>query len=392
MRWYRLRIGKDVTVDTLKNGKRQMQFQMEAQKSLPPRNANPTPLNIQFNVTAMADLNAQVGSVVKIYNVDQNSFAKLREYTGYPIHLEAGFDSGSPMVQQLGYPIVMDKTIILGRIQSVIANFQANDPWIALSCGPYGVDNEQLNDISTLYNEIGGKKTQTEVVKTQIPPQSTKLGEVFQKAFEWFLGEAWSVTTSFGLAKATLTGNSQALFTGIRTLVQLVSYARTRFNIGAAFDSTNHHCMLYRCGNLNGDYGDYEEMASLGAGMGINLIKTTEFLEQPEAIGINEITATIALRADLHLGSLVTLVGMVPQMGSFAGMDSFISKGVCDNIKLFNPGIYMVIGINHNGDFYGTSPTSWSTQLRMVYVNGKVAAEAAKNKAAKTEKSKGVQK
>lgn len=390
MRWYRLRIGPMVKIGGLTDSS--MQFQMEAQKSKPPTRSNPTPLNIQFNVTAMADLNAQVGSVVKIYNVDQNSFAQLKNYAGQPIHLEAGFDDGSPMVNQLGYPTVKDKTIILGRIQSVIANFQANDPWIALSCGPYGVSNEQLNDISTLYNEINGEKTQTEVVEIQIPPQSAKLGKVFQKAFEFFLDETWSVTTSFGLANATLTGNSQALFTGVKTLAQLVSYARTRFNIGSAFDSTNNHCMLYKCGNLNGDYGDYEEMASLGAGLGINLIKPAEFLEQPEAIGVNEITATIALRADLHLGSLVTLVGMVPQMGSFAGMDSFISKGVCDNIKLFNPGVYMVIGINHNGDFYGTSPTSWSTQLRMVYVNGKVAAEAAKNKAAKTEKSKGVQK
>lgn len=390
MRWYRLRIGPTFNMGGSLDSS--LQFQMEAQKSTPPTRSNPTPLNIQFNVTAKADLSAQVGSVVKIYNVDQNTFAHLREYAGQPIHLEAGFDDGSPMVKQLNYTIVKDKTIILGRIQSVVANFQTNDPWIALSCGPYGVDNEQLNDISTLYNEINGEKTQTEVVKIQIPPQSSKLGEVFKKAFEFFLDKTWSVTTSFGLAKATLTGNSQALFTGVRTLAQLVSYARTRFNIGASLDSTNHHCMLYKCGNLNGDYGDYEEMASLGAGMGINLIKPTEFLEQPEAIGINRINAVIALRADLHLGSLVTLIGMVPQMGSFAGMDSFISKGVCDNIKLFNPGAYMVVGINHNGDFYGTSPTSWSTQLELVYVNGAIVAEAAKNKAAKTEKSKGVQK
>lgn len=393
MRWYRLRIGKDVTVDTLKHGKRQMQFQMEAQKSLPPRNNNPTPLNIQFNVTAMADLNAQVGSVVKIYNVDQNSFAKLREYTGYPIHLEAGFDSGSPMVQQLGYPTVMDKTIILGRVQSVIANFQANDPWIALSCGPYGVDNEQLNDISTLYNEIGGKKTQTAPVQIQIEPSpKMSMPEVLFKAFSFFLEKYWDLVITPGVAM-TMPKNTQAMFNGIRTLAQLVSFLRTKLQIGTSFDYTCNKCLLYKCGSLNGDYGEYAELAELaGAGVGVKMIKTTEFLEQPEAIGINEITATIALRADLHLGSLVTLVGMVPQMGSFAGMDSFISKGVCDNIKLFNPGVYMVIGINHNGDFYGTSPTSWSTQLRMVYVDGKVAAEAAKNKAAKTEKSKGVQK
>lgn len=370
-----------------------MQFQMEAQKSTPPARSNPTPLNIQFNVTAMADLNAQVGTVVKIYNVDQNSFAQLRNYAGQPIHLEAGFDSGSPMVEKLGYPIVMDKTIILGRVQSVIANFQANDPWIALSCGPYGVGNEQLNDISTLYDELGGEKTQTAPVQLQIEP-SPKLSmkEVLIKAFSFFLKEYWDITVSQGASMA-LSKSTQAVFNGIKTLSQLISFARNRLQIGASFDYTNNKCLIYRCGRLNGDYGDYNELAGLSdKNKGVAIIKTTEFLEQPEAIGINEITATIALRADLHLGSLVTLVGMVPQMGSFAGMDSFISKGVCDNIKLFNPGIYMVIGINHNGDFYGTSPTSWSTQLRMVYVNGKIAAEAAKNKAAKTEKSKGVQK
>ena len=393
MRWYRLRIGKDVTIDTLKSGKRQMQFQMEAQKSTPPRNDNPTPLNIQFNVTAKADLNAQVGSVVKIYNVDQNSFAKLREYTGMPIHLEAGFDSGSPMVEKLGYTKVMDKTIILGRIQSVIANFQANDPWIALSCGPYGVDNEQLNDISTLYNEIGGEKTQTAPVQIQIEPSpKMSMPEVLLKAFRFFIDKYWDIVISQG-ASMMLSKNSQAIFNGVRTLAQLVSFLRTRLQIGTSFDYTCNKCLLYKCGKLNGDYGDYAELASLAdKNVGVKTIKPTEFLEQPEAIGVYEITATIALRADLHLGSLVTLVGMVPQMGSFAGMDSFISKGVCDNIKLFNPGIYMVIGINHNGDFYGTSPTSWSTQLRMVYVKGKILAEAAKNKAAKTEKSKGIQK
>lgn len=393
MRWYRLRIGKDVTIDTLKSGKRQMQFQMEAQKSTPPTRSNPTPLNIQFNVTAMADLNAQVGSVVKIYNVDQNSFAKLREYTGMPIHLEAGFDSGSPMVKQLNYPTVMDKTIILGRIQSVIANFQANDPWIALSCGPYGVDNEQLNDISTLYDEIGSKKTQTAPVQIQIEPSpKMSMPEVLLKAFSFFLEKYWDLVITPGVAM-TMSKNTQAMFNGIRTLAQLVSFLRTKLQIGTSFDYTCNKCLLYKCSNLNGDYGEYDELAELaGGGVGVKTIKPTEFLEQPEAIGINEITATIALRADLHLGSLVTLVGMVPQMGSFAGMDSFISKGVCDNIKLFNPGVYMVIGINHNGDFYGTSPTSWSTQLRMIYVKGKIIAEAAKNKAAKTEKSKGVQK
>lgn len=391
MRWYRLRIGPMVKIGGLTDSS--MQFQMEAQKSTPPARSNPTPLNIQFNVTAMADLNAQVGTVVKIYNVDQNSFAQLRNYAGQPIHLEAGFDSGSPMVEKLGYPIVMDKTIILGRVQSVIANFQANDPWIALSCGPYGVGNEQLNDISTLYDELGGEKTQTAPVQLQIEP-SPKLSmkEVLIKAFSFFLKEYWDITVSQGASMA-LSKSTQAVFNGIKTLSQLISFARNRLQIGASFDYTNNKCLIYRCGRLNGDYGDYNELAGLSdKNKGVAIIKTTEFLEQPEAIGINEITATIALRADLHLGSLVTLVGMVPQMGSFAGMDSFISKGVCDNIKLFNPGIYMVIGINHNGDFYGTSPTSWSTQLRMVYVNGKIAAEAAKNKAAKTEKSKGVQK
>lgn len=390
MRWYRLRIGKDVKITTL--GGSQMQFQMEAQKSLPPRKQNPTPLNIQFNVTANADLSAQVGSVIKIYNVDQNSYARLRNYVGAPIHLEAGFDEGSPMVQKLGYPTVLDKTIVLGRVQSVVGNFQSNDPWIAISCGPYAVDNSQLTDISTLYEELGGEQTQTSVVPLQIPPESTQLGEILTKAFEWFLDTSWSVTASFGLAQATLTGTSQALFTGVRTLMQLVAFARTKFNVAAAFDTTINHCMLYKCGNLNGDYGDYAELASLASSSGATIIKPAEFLEQPEALGVNEISATIALRADLHLGSLVTLVGMMPQMGSFTGMDSFISKGVADNTKLFNPGVYMVKGINHNGEFYGTSSTSWSTQLSLIYASGAIAAEAAKNKSAKTEQSKGVQK
>lgn len=391
MRWYRLRIGPMVKIDGLADSS--MQFQMEAQKSLPPRKDNPTPLNIQFNVTAMADLSAQVGSVVKIYNVDQNTFVQLKNYAGQPIHLEAGFDEGSPMVKELSYTRVMDKTIILGRIQSVVANFQANDPWIALSCGPYGVNNEQLNDISTLYDEIGGEKTQTAPVQLQIEPSpKMKIKDVLTKAFSFFLEKYWDITVSQGISM-TMSKTSQAVFNGIRSLPQLIAFARNKLQIGVSFDYTCNKCLLYKCGNLNGDYGDYAELAGLAdKGVGVKTIKPAEFLEQPEAIGINEITATIALRADLHLGSLVALVGMVPQMGSFSGMDSFISKGVSDNIKLFNPGIYMVIGINHNGEFYGTSPTSWSTQLRLIYVNGKIAAEAVKNKAAKTEKSKGVQK
>lgn len=391
MRWYRLRIGPMVKIGGLTDSS--MQFQMEAQKSTPPTRNNPTPLNIQFNVTAMADLSAQVGSVIKIYNVDQNTFVQLKNYAGQPIHLEAGFDEGSPMVKELSYTRVMDKTIILGRIQSVAANFQANDPWIALSCGPYGVNNEQLNDISTLYDEIGGEKTQTSPVKIQIEPSpKMSMPEILLKAFSFFLEKYWELVITPGVAMS-MSKNTQSVFNGIRTLPQLISFLRTKLQIGTSFDYTCNKCLLYKCGNLNGDYGEYAELAELaGEGVGVKIIKPAEFLEQPEAIGINEITATIALRADLHLGSLVTLVGMVPQMGSFTGMDSFISKGVSDNIKLFNPGIYMVIGINHNGEFYGTSPTSWSTQLRLIYVNGKIAAEAVKNKAAKTEKSKGVQK
>ena len=382
MRWYRLKIGK--------KGK---QFSMEAQKSLPPRKENPTPLNIHLNITVNADLNAQVGSVLKIYNVDQNTFVNLRKMVGEPIHLEAGFDEGSPMCRELGYTPVIDKTIILGRVQAVIGNFQSNDPWVAISCGPYATSENQKTSITDLYKEVGSSPAQTGVVNTQIDSMSTSsLKDVLSKAFMTFLDTSWKILSSTTVANLTLTGNSQNLFTSINTLAQLISFAKNKWNIRTCLDYTNNTCILYNAGDsslLGGDFNSYADMAGASK-TPPKILKPTEFLEQPQALGLYSVSAVVILRPDLHLGDLVLLAGVIPQMNSFSGMDSFISKGVNDNLKLFSPGLYMIKGIQHNGEFYGTSPTSWSTQLELVLVTPEITSKAALNLGAQPQKSKGI--
>lgn len=376
MRWYRLRIGEglDGITDGLSGN-----IELQSQSSSVPRNNNPTPLNIAFNVTVNVGLSAQVGSVVKIYNLSQEFFVYLKNQVGKPIQLEAGFDANSPMIQKLGYPEIPERTIINSNIQSVMGNFETLEPWVAVSVGPYANTEEEQQKLQQRLEKVSKAHEQTSTHKFQIEPQKT-MKDTLHKAVSNFLDDSWHIRFTNTLARMALAPATQGVFTAINTLSQLLSLMRNKLGVGCALDYTNNVCVLYKCtpGLTNSDLRDYADVANITGG-GIKIISPTEFLSQPNAEGFNTLSAMIALRADLHLGDMVILEGTIPTMSSFEGIDTFISKGVNDNLKLFAPGVYMIMGINHNGEFYGTAPDSWSTQLKLVLVDSKMLANSAAN-------------
>lgn len=382
MRWYRLTIYNTTSSwgRTLSSIGVAEKWQIQSQTATPPIHNNPTPLNIQFNVTANRNLSAQVGSVLKIFNVDQSFFLELKSMVGSTIHLEAGFDLASPMVKKLKYPEIAEKTIIYSKIQAVFANFDSLEPWVAISVGPYANTEEEQKALYTKLEELSKAQAQTQPVKIQMEPQKN-MKDTIIKLLRNFFDNSWTIAFSYTITKLTLAPMSQAIFAGVYSIFQLFALLRNKWGIECVPDYTNNTLLVTTC-TTGPAIGPYVPPGSF-AGITKNPIKTispNEFLSQPNALGFNNISTVIALRADLHLGDLVVLEGTIPTMSSFDGIDSFISKGINDNLKLFAPGTYMIMGINHNGEFYGADTSSWSTQLQLTLVDSNTYEEVEKNK------------
>lgn len=348
MRWYNLVVG---------SGSQKYVFQ-----SSPTLGFNATPLNISFSIRGVAGLHTQVTNVIKIYNVNPSMFMKLRDLVGKPLLLEAGFDDKSNFIRKLGYSKLANKTLVLSKVQSVFSNFDTSDTWVAISTGAFGDTPKDSTKLEDLYNEIDEKPYQTEGVALQVS-MGEKVAEKIAEVLKFFFkDQGWGLVISAS-AQIIVGEPGQSLQIAIKNIAQLIWYVRERWGLALSFDSTNRECYCYKA-------VDESDIAGLSKrGVTPVTITSGELLSQPQVLGINQRTIVTVLRPDIHIGTMVALVGTIPLVSQFQGIDEFVSQKVMNSTAIFAPGIYMVNAIQHSGNFYGSAPDSWSSQMTLTEVD-----------------------
>lgn len=299
-------------------------------------NKNRTPLNIQFNVKAFESGAAETIGFVKIFNISPATFTRATDLIGQKIILEAGFED-SPFTKKLNYANVVNKTIFAGEIANVLGNFSSENTYMTLYFNVNSAETLKLREIE-------------KSVEVSIAPNSSVLNPLLQ-AIKTFTN--FTIYPSTELTSLVSTASQTISFTA-KTLKELLSKTEAYLQIKHAFDGSNVTINLYK-----------KSQPSPLQNLSVT-INSSELLAQPEVLDFaGSLSVVTRLRADIRLGSNVNLVGIIPTIGSALSSSNYIGS-VVKTRELFRLGSYKVIGVDHTGDYYGTSPESWSTSLSLI--------------------------
>lgn len=330
MRYYSLKFGNNSTLNPTNNLTEVYPHEIISSSR------NRTPLNIQFNVKAFESGAAETIGFVKIFNISPVTFTRATDLIGQKIILEAGFED-SPFTKKLNYANVVNKTIFAGEIANVLGNFSSENTYMALYFNVNSAETLKLREIE-------------KSVEVNIAPNSSVLNPLLQaiKTFTKF-----TIYPEAELTSLVSTASQTISFTA-KTLKELLSKTETYLQIKHAFDGSNSTINLYK-----------KSQPSPPQGL-TTTINSSELLAQPEVLDFaGSLSVVTRLRADIRLGSNVNLVGIIPTIGSTLSSSNYIGS-VVKTRELFRLGSYKVIGVDHTGDYYGTSPESWSTSLSLI--------------------------
>lgn len=336
MRYYRLRIGTALN-----------KFEIQSTSTF---KTNATPLNINFTIQSITDLNSQVASVVRLYNVPSGFYQALRSFVGSPIILEAGF-SNSVFARKLNYSNVINRTLLCAKVESVSGNFTSHDNYVVFST-LLGV--ASVGDVLNSFNA----KTQVKRFVLQIKPNEfiyTAIGRSLKQLLNT------DAEIAFSQSVASQRKRGQTLIIGYTSLPELLAILEAELRLGFAFDASLNKAYIYERDN-KADFAGLNEQRR-----GLINIGYGELLAQPQLINASgELTAITTLRPDIKLGAIVNLQGFIPTISNFQNINTFVSFGVASNTKIYYNGLYQVANIIHNGDFYGDDPMAWSSQMRLI--------------------------
>lgn len=313
---------------------------------------NPTALNIEFEVMSFSDGMAGMPGSIVLYNPTPDYFVNAQSYIGKQIKLQAGFEN-SPLAQKAGYTYVEDDIIFVGIIDNVIGNFSTRTPNIFFS---FAIDSKaqkaaldrQKKKKAEKSPNAGEKDQRGEYSVTIKPNQKIMPGLV--KGIKFFTD--WLVKPDTLLNMLTNPGTQSIVITA-KTLEALLAIYKEKFNVGASISMKQNLIDLY-IGN--------------GAVIEENALELApnDFVAQPEILNLSgNISCVCRLRADLQIGTKVTIIGVIPSTAQLiAGVAGGYVTSSVDGTNLFALGTYTIYQVVHRGEWANMAVDGWVTTFQ----------------------------
>lgn len=313
---------------------------------------NPTALNIEFEVMSFEGGMAGMPGSITLYNPTPDYFVNAQSYLGKQIKLQAGFEN-SPLAQKAGYTYVEDDIIFVGIIDNVIGNFSTRTPNIFFS---FAIDSKaqraaldkQKKKKEEKNPNAGDADQRGEYTVTIKPKQKIMPGLV--KGIQFFTD--WLVKPDTLLNMLTNPGTQSIVITA-KTLETLLAHYKEKFNVGASINMKQNLIDLY-----------------IGSGAVIeeNAVELApnDFVAQPEILNMSgNISCVCRLRADLQLGTKITIVGVIPSTAQLvAGVAGGYVTSAIDASNLFALGTYTIYQVVHKGEWANMSVDGWVTTFQ----------------------------
>lgn len=341
MRYYKLQVGQ---------GRITGGFKLESSYK------NRTPLNINFSIKAYSQSSVGIPTTIRIYGIGPAEFKELKkllptrtvtqgkdekiELRNSPrnmIELWAGWEfvPQSSLSKKAKMKPKTNQLLFKGYISNIVGNFDTHDTWIQFSAS-FASTKEKL---------------QLQVEPGEQP--ASKLRQLLKKLSDY------DVDVSIAATTYTYTG-SQSITKDIRTIPDLIEVAEASFGLAIYEDATNSKIKI----ELIGD--------PIGFAGGFVLLTVSDVIGQPICEGVaGRISVTCHLNPAIRLGALVTIVGTLPIAGGSWSDEGRYLPGVVNTNMVFQNGVFKVIEVHHNGNFYGTNASDWSTKATLIPVGSR---------------------
>lgn len=362
MRYYKLKIGMPivdgVTFETLNV----LSLSSEATTSgfLGTKSVNPTPLQIEFNVRSFKDIEASIPATIKIYNLPKGVYKALAGWAKEkpPVTLEAGWNHKYVMSDALGYKEIKNQIILTGNLQNVFGNFVALDNYVLLTTA-LALPMSEMRDYI---------KKQSGNQITEIQAQFEAGKGIKDKVIEYVklvIADGWKIVLSKGL-KSFINNNRNSTLFSFSSFNSLMAQLAINLAVGFAIDAAQSIIRLFIDANSEKIPADQKEKYKddwLEDSEPIE-ITAADLLVMPEVLGYsNHLSVVTRMRPDIKLGSVIKIGKSITSLGGgLAENPTFTDEGI-EDLNIINQGEYVVISVNHTGNFYGKTADSWSTQL-----------------------------
>lgn len=413
MRWYRLSIGdydkiyshtytknEDgyLTVksyDTKRYGATNSSgLTFESMKSFP-RNYNPTPINIEFEVNSYGG-NGNSSTIcgirlhsqsISLFRNLQNQVTKLEaEGKGLDITLEAGWDYENPLVKnKMGYTSLNSGSMVVfkGQMAGISGDFNGKTSHINITAAytrKHSADTKFRVQIKAGEVLIGKDKENNVKLGDDGYYNCNTLLEVLQLLIRPDVKVA--VTDEVGEIK---NNKKDDLNWEIRNIQDFQYHIWDDFQLKMFIDNQTSMVILYKENEtlksddekINEAYPKIREAKKKKLSQSSDLtnsqltsisqaknIELSELLTQPTFLGFSTmLNVTTALRPDITLGSIIKLPTTIMNMGGSFSTGSQYIADIANQIDLTYSGQWIVTECRHRGNFYGKSGDSWCSQF-----------------------------
>lgn len=326
MRYYRLILGNDV-FDSLKSS---------------------TPLNINFDIQIFQENASQIVGSISIINPSLEYYLLAQSYIGKTAELHAGFIK-SPLTKKLGYKEGLSDLIFRGLIMNVLGEFSGIESKITFYFLPFFANIEKEN--FTQENAYSITLNNGDNLANKVTSMLSS-----EESIRFLLSKGMQINVLNSARNLIWRGNSVILMAST-----VASFLEKITKLSVKGDQGENVCMLYRYDNfacLNFYASGSNDLAEDAL-----VLTSEEFITQPQTVNIvNGLTCVLRLRADLYVGKIVSIEGVTPQIaGDWTSMQTLTPN--YDTTKIFHTGTYLITSVNHLGEFYNSSESSWTTQI-----------------------------
>lgn len=362
MRYYKLKIGLPIVDGVVFEQANVLSLSSVATTSgiFGTKSVNPTPLQIEFNVRSFTSVEASIPATIKIHNVPKSVYKALAGWAKEkpPVTLEAGWNSEYVMSKALGYKDIKNQIILTGNLQNVFGNFVALDNYIILTTA-LAVPMSEMR-------EYIAKQSGNQITEIQAQFEAGK--SIKDKVLEYVklvVAEGWKIVLSKGLRSFVNNNRNSILFT-FTNFNSLMTQLAFNLAVGFAVDATQNILRLFIDANnekIPQDQKDKYKNDWLENSEPIE-VTAADLIVMPEVLGYsNHLSVVTRMRPDIKLGSIIKIGKSITSLGGgLAENPTFTDEGI-EDLNIINQGEYVVIQVNHTGNFYGKTADSWSTQL-----------------------------
>lgn len=326
-------------------------------------------VNVAFEIKIFTANFAQMPSQIRIDNAfDIDSFKELLKYPYMEMVLYAGWLESSAFIKRNSYQSVIQNPIIQAPITNAIPDFSGITKKVYLHYNP-------TQSIATPFKKLQQTKRFTMTLHTGekvIDQLTAYINSQIKNPYNQKTGTEGQIPTIVALdenAQNAIWAGGDTIINGDTIASFFQEISRLTFNRGVRIVKLKITMNDMNIITIATDEPQLPEVIAGTSPDNAIELQAQDFIVQPNLLNlIGSLNVIIRIRQDIMLGTYVKISGARLQTG---GVATKVSTGTSLNNPaasagvIYSDNIYQVIAINYMGEYYDTSPHSWTAQLTL---------------------------